>query len=438
MTDIVKKVQNTIREHSLIAEDEAVLVALSGGADSVCLLHILCRLGFRVAAAHLNHGLRGEEADRDEDFSRRMAENLGCRFFYRHADVKGYALEHKISEETAGRILRYDLFREIMSAEGITKTATAHHKNDNAETITKNFIHGGAAAGLSGIPYIRGGNIIRPLLDCTRADIEQYCRQNNLEYMTDKTNFSDCYTRNRIRLELIPAIEKYNPAFIDTVTKNARILADENSYLEELAAKAHRDMITDKGMELTAFNREHISIKRRIVRQEIAEIGLDGVGFEHIEAVIDLAQNAQSGTRADLPGGMRAEISFGRLRIYKKTAEREDVYREISLTEPVVDIPEMGIRLIVGEGEDFCFPAGATLAVRSRRTGDIFYPVGMKGRKKVKELLIEKKVPSGERSRVPILECDGEIAWIMGLRRDRRFVGKGVKLRFVKTNENME
>ncbi len=430
MTDIIKKVQNTINEHSLIDKDEAVLVALSGGADSVCLLHILCRLGFKVTAAHLNHGLRGEDADRDEDFSRKLSKELGCSFFSKRVEVRNYAMEHKLSEETAGRDLRYDFFREIMESENISKTATAHHKNDNAETITKNFIHGGAASGLSGIPYIRSDGIIRPLLDCTRAEIEEYCRNNGLGYVTDKTNFSACYTRNRIRLKLIPEFEEYNPSFVETVTKNARILADENDFLEEIAAKARCNMSSDGGLDTEAFNKEHIAVKRRIVRQELARTGLDGIGSEHIESVISLAQSQKSGSRADLPGNLQARISFGRLYIDKKNDEIQDIYRIISLDEPEIDIPELGIRLIVGEGEDFCFPPGASIAIRNRRAGDIFYPVGMNGRKKVKDLLIEKKIPTDKRSSVPILECNGEIAWIMGLRRDRRFVGKGVKLRF--------
>lgn len=170
----------------------AILVGLSGGADSAALITVLCRLsekyGYKVYAAHVNHCLRGDAADRDEDFSRQLAERLGAGFFSLRADVAKLAEERGISEEEAGRNVRYSFFDKIADENGIELIATAHHRNDNAETILMNFMRGSGVSGLSGIPY-RRGRIIRPLLGVTRAEIERFCAENGIEYVTDATNF---------------------------------------------------------------------------------------------------------------------------------------------------------------------------------------------------------------------------------------------------------
>ena len=242
----------------------SVLVGLSGGADSAALLYLLCRLseelGFAVYAAHVNHGLRGAAADADERFSEALCKLLGVEFRVLRADVKGEAEKRGMSEELAGRCVRYEFFDKLASEHNIDRIATAHHKNDNAETILMNFVRGTGIKGLCGIPYTRG-KIIRPLLDCTRAEIERYCGENSIEYVTDMTNLDTVYTRNKARHILIPEIEReFNPAFVDTITHNAQLLMLEEDYMRAETEKAYAGTVSDGAAERLYFDGVFVAI----------------------------------------------------------------------------------------------------------------------------------------------------------------------------------
>ncbi len=445
---MIEKVEKTMLEHGMTGCG-SILIGLSGGADSAALAHVLKRLsvkyGFTVSAAHVNHCLRGADADRDEDFSKRFAASLGIEIFSLRADVKGYAKEHGMSEEQAGRAVRYDYFERLMNENGIDCTATAHHRNDNAETIVMNFMRGSGMTGLCGIPY-RRDRIIRPLLDVSRDEIERYCAENSIEYVTDATNFEELYTRNRIRHRLIPFIEKeFNPAFTETVTKNAAVISCEEDFIRGEAEGLYAEHVKDGAIETAVLNSLHPAMQLRIVRMMIDECcGTADVSSAVIRSVIKIAAENKTGTRADINRAAAASVGYGRLKIALRRRSAEGFAYRLSLGSGLY-IPELGFTVHAeradqkkGDGEYFSIPGrlaedigGAELEIRSRRPGDSFVPSGMNGTKKLKDFMIDTKIPRDDRDSVGILTIDGKIAWVMGYRRDDRFKFKsfGIKIR---------
>ena len=228
---MIDKVLKTIRQYNMFSPGDNCVVALSGGADSVSLLHILLalsdELGINIYAAHINHGIRGESADADEVFVRQMCERLDIALFSKSADVTRFAEQNNKGIEHAGRLIRYDFLDSIDLPN--KKIATGHTKNDCAETILMNIIRGCSTAGLGGILPVRD-NIVRPVIELTREETVRFCRENDISYVTDESNFSREYTRNSVRLELIPYIQRhFNPNIVETLTKNAKIIGDENN-----------------------------------------------------------------------------------------------------------------------------------------------------------------------------------------------------------------
>ena len=426
----------------------AILVGLSGGADSAALITVLCRLsekyGYKVYAAHVNHCLRGDAADRDEDFSRQLAERLGAGFFSLRADVAKLAEERGISEEEAGRNVRYSFFDKIADENGIELIATAHHRNDNAETILMNFMRGSGVSGLSGIPY-RRGRIIRPLLGVTRAEIERFCAENGIEYVTDATNFEECCTRNRIRGTLIPYIEKtFNPSFVETVTSNAEIIRSEDDYMHSETDRYYRELVHGHAVGINELTALHPAIRLRLIRRMIGEVrGTSDISAEAAEAAEAIAREGRTGSGIDIYGRVRAYVSYGKLVIERRKEETPPFSYRLMVGESRY-IPELGATVHAetadrrdDTGEFFSDPdrndpRDAELEIRSRRPGDRFVPWGMDGTKKLKDFMIDEKIPRDERSSIGILTIDGEIAWVIDHRRDGRFKfkDKGIKIWF--------
>lgn len=424
----------------LIQQGDKILVGFSGGADSVCLLHYLhtnsARLGIEVFAAHINHGLRADSADSDERFCADFCARRGITLFTKHENVAAIAEKTGVSEETAGRNVRYAFFSQICAENGINKIATAHHKNDLAETVLMNFIRGAGINGLGGIPR-RRGNIIRPMLDMTRGEVEQYCRENALEFVTDETNFESIYRRNKIRLELIPYIQKeFNGGFVNSVAENAKIIAEDNEFLENIARDEFKKRVkTEKnGLSIMIDNIDGC-IRRRIFMRMMSECGAADISLVHINSVDELWRTNETGRRCSLPDGVIARTSYGRLHIEKECAAAADFEYDVKIGERTL-IPEAGIAILVQpDDKNGTFALDGKLTVRCRRPGDVFYPSGMKGKKKVKDYFINEKIPSAQRSKIPLLLCGGEIVMIIGKRRDRRFVGKGYSIKIEKTGD---
>lgn len=439
----LEKVESTMLSHGIMPE-KSVLVGLSGGADSAALTHALCSLsekyGFKVYAAHVNHGLRGDTAKRDEDFSRSLAKALGIEFFCLHAEVREKAKKRGISEELAGREVRYEYFGLLMNENGIDSAATAHHKNDNAETILMNFMRGSGLKGLCGIPY-RRGRIIRPLLDVTREEIEKYCTDNGIEYVTDETNLDSVYTRNKVRNILIPEIERLiNPSFSDTVTKNSAVLSQEEDYISSETDRHYSSLVSDNSIGTKELTQLHPAIAMRLIRKLISgHCGTEDISSVVISAVLSLAKRNRTGSKSDIARGVYAAVEYNRLYIRKKTEKAEAFDYRLNIGGGQY-IPEMGCMVECCYAEErkkdgweyFSLPDNISeIRIRSRRAGDKFIPSGMTGFKKVKEYMINEKIPAAERDRVGIVTFDEAIAWIAGYRRDNRFKfnKKGIKIR---------
>ena len=439
---ILNTIRKTISDYGLINRGESVLVALSGGADSVCLTHALCALkneiGITVSAAHVNHGIRGEEADRDEEFAKQFAKSLGIEFYSVKLDIPAEAKANGVSEETAGRNARYAFFDDLCRKYGIDKIATAHNKNDNAETIAMNFIRGSTVRGLGGIPRLRG-NIIRPLLDVSRGEIERYCSENKLEYVTDSTNLSCDYTRNKVRNILIPLVEReFNSSFTETVTKNAVLAAEDSAYIDKTARTEYDRLVKDGRAEIKELMSLDAAVRRRVVYYMLSEASgtKSGIGAAYVKSALSLAEK-QSGASADFPHGVKLRNEYGFL-VAEKRAEETTPF-EYALKTGKNYVPELSSTVTVTPADKRARDGAVYLSaseddkiiIRSRRAGDIFRPSGMTGSKKVKEYFINKKIPRDKRPLVPIIEINGVIAAV-GKRVDRRFLftDKGIKIEF--------
>lgn len=435
----VNKVFDFIKKNDLIKYGDKVLIGLSGGADSVCLTHILYtlrdKLGIELYAAHLNHGIRAEEAVRDENFARQFSDSLKIKFFVKHADIKNEAKRCGISEELCGRNARYNFFKELSEQYNISDIATAHSMNDNAETILMNFMRGASINGLCGIP-VKRGNVIRPILCLTRDEIIEYINYNKLSYVTDSTNLKDIYTRNKIRLNLIPEIEKnFNSNFIETTVKNSENIRNDKEFLDNITDKEYNICVIGNRANTDMLRHEHISIRRRILYKMLINItGSSDISMNYIDDMDSLVTSCKTGRHIDLPNGTEALIEYGSLIVRKKIVPQGSFGYIIDIGVET-DIQELGIRVLLEEtdipGKNvFTVPDNSVFEIRNRRDGDYFYPVGMQGKKKIKNYFIDEKVPRDLRNRIGIFTVNGEIAYIIGKRRDRRFAfkNKGVKL----------
>lgn len=429
----MKQIGKTIEYYHLLEKGDAVIAAVSGGADSVFLLHALCALQkeyqLTLYAAHVNHGLRADTAQRDEAFVRALCEEKKIPLFVHHADVKKTAEEKKLSEEEAGRYVRYAFFEELQRTLPANKIATAHHKNDQAETVLMNLIRGSGLAGFGGISPKRGA-IIRPLLSFTRQQIEAACTEEGISFVTDETNFQTKYTRNRIRLSLLPEIERYNPSFVDAAARNADILREEEEFLDDYVHTVFESAVmhTQNGYQVSiqALQEYHRAIRRRVIRRMAGDISA-----KLVEAVLALCERGQSGKFLVLPGNRTARIEYGQLMIEKRDLKKNsDFFYPLEMGKTHF-ITEAGLFIRAGLTDKpqagrkdrayFSLDKKQGLAVRSRKDGDVFYPHGMKGKKKLKEYFIDRKIPRELRGRIPLLVSDGDILWVIPMRTDRRY-----------------
>lgn len=270
------KITETINRYNMLDNGGNVIVGVSGGADSVALLHCLNSIksetGISLYACHINHNLRGEESLRDENFVRRLCENLDIPLTVFSIDVKEGLEKHESLEERA-RKLRYSCFEKLCE-EKQAKLATAHTASDNAETVFLNILRGTGTKGLSGIPPVRG-NIIRPLIRCTREEIEEYCTVNGLSYITDSSNLSDDYTRNRIRHHLIPLLKDFNPSLFTAVSRMTSAVYDDNIYLERIATEAKEKAKTENGFLCSELLELDRAVLCRVISSILSENGVE-------------------------------------------------------------------------------------------------------------------------------------------------------------------
>jgi len=449
---IQQKVLKYIREHNLVDTDNSLLVAVSGGADSVCLLHVLFQLKTELGAdlhvAHLNHCLRGAESDADARYVAELASQLGIPFTIEDRDVKGYKEKRGVTLEEAAREVRYAFLSEVSKSIRAKQVAVGHTMGDNVETILLHIIRGSGTRGLQGLQPVvtwqtMSGDItvIRPLLCITRHQTEQYCDSYQLQPCLDTSNLSLSPLRNRLRYQLLPLLEKYNPRVNEAILRTAGIAGDDLAFLDAETRKCW-DKIALRERDTVVLEKERflglqVSLRRNLLRMAIGELAgnLKDIESRHIEILMD-ALDKPAGKMLYLPDGLFFYIEYNRYLLTKKPESLSpfsSLKGEYTLNIPgetVIPGWIISAEVIQPErvklGEDnytayFDFDkSGKTLSVRARKTGNRFQPMGLPGFKKVGQFMIDEKIPRTWRPHIPVVCSEQQIMWIVGWRIDDR------------------
>lgn len=436
----------------MLTGGETVLVGLSGGPDSVCLLHVLHSLGpefnLKLNAVYINHGLRPDETPRETEFCREICEALSIPFVTRAIDVRTYSKERGMNKQEVARELRYGVLEEIASETSAGRIALGHTADDQLETFLMRFFRGAGPKGLAGIPPVRG-KIIRPLIETLRSEIEEFLGERKIEFIVDSSNLREDYTRNKIRLSIIPEMRKINPNIVETASRIMEIMREEEGYFDLIVTKTLMKLIsrkTESRIELflvPLISMEKV-ILRRILRRAIHETrGLRGFEFAHVEEIIGLIKTGQAGDRLYLPKGLRAIRNYSCLVLTSESPVRLRTYALPAPGEVIIEDIKAVMSSAVEEkghvrGEDrnsALFDAektGTMLTVRARAEGDYFYPLGLGKKKKLQDFFVDEKVPRDERDSIPIVESADGIIWIAGHRGDERFKVTGGTKKFLR------
>ena len=417
------KVLRFIEERGLLEHGDSVLVALSGGADSVSLLHVLISLieslDLRISAFHFNHMIRGAEADRDEAFCRELCGRLDVPFYASRADVPQLAAESGESVELCGRRLRYEELGRVADDElGGAKIATAHNLNDNTETVLLNLVRGAGLAGLSGIPARRGG-VIRPLLTCSRGEIEAYCRENDLSYVTDSTNLCGDYTRNKLRLNVLPVLRELNPSLDEGFMRTAGLMRDADEYFDKISVEESNRCRSEYGYSCSALLKMDKTVLSYAVKHILEDAGAP-VDSRHIGLIIEELSDSGS---VDLGRGYRAVCAQGILRITDGGEADDsdfcipvgDFARRVSLSDLAREFPDGKIHKKFLQNCIPCDIITVDTFVRRRRAGDTFTDPRRGVTKTLKKLFNELKIPRELRDSLPVIADGGTVLWIQGI-----------------------
>ena len=434
-----------MREHEMTAPGDAVIVALSGGADSVCLLTVLKQLAtpeFLLRAVHVHHGIRGAEADRDEAFAQKLCESLSVPLCVAYCHVPAYAAEHGLSEEEAGRILRYQVlekeagkWEQELPAGSRVKIALAHHRDDNAETILHHLLRGSGLTGLAGIRPVQGRRI-RPLLCVGREEIRAYLEAGHISWCEDSTNQSPDYTRNRIRSQVLPLLKTaVNEQAEEHILQAGQIIGQADAYLRQQAEEIWQEAVCGReedlaAIPLTAFARQPEILKIYLIRHMLDQLhpGWKDIGSRHFTAIAELA-GKPVGSRLDLPGGLMARTGYETLEIVRKTERKVSVKTESGADGEIhgrQTVPELHMT-VFSRQKDQEIPKNqytkwfdydkikGTLSVRTRRTGDyLILPSG--GSKTIARYMIDEKIPKEKREQILLLAEGSHVLWVVGFR----------------------
>jgi len=474
-TDVLKDAAHTINLHRLIRKGDTVVVGVSGGPDSLCLLHVLTQLrpeqNLTLHVGHLHHGIRGDEADADADFVSELAQSWGLPVTVRRCDVPALATRQKQALEEAARQARYAFLGRLALRTSASAIAVGHNADDQTETVLMHWLRGAGLAGLRGmlpstpLASLRichpdehlfttsNIKIIRPLLEIPRRDIEAYCAEHGLQPRFDRSNLDTTYLRNRLRHELIPLLETYNPNFREITRRSARIIADDYALLKSLSATAWTKVVTEESgraiaFDLHAWRELAVSLQRSVVREAIHRLrhSLRNINWIHVENAIVALRGKPVGTRVTLPRGLMLTISYDHFLIADSDYV-EPVSWYPQLFEDVIPVAVPGITPLLSSDwqlETHIVPretygenhlgnpdpwqafldydsTSKTLVLRCRQPGDRFQPLGLGGhQQKVGNFMINAKIPQLLRDRLPLLASPENIIWIPGYRIDMR------------------
>jgi len=478
--DISKKVLRLVREiieeYGLLARGEMVVVGVSGGADSLCLLDVLCRLkpeyDVSLHVAHLDHGIRGQEAKEDAIFVRKLCEQRGLDYTIGRWNVPRYARKYRLSLEEAARQARYAFLGQVARRVGSRTVAVAHNADDQAETVLMHFLRGSGLAGLRGmlpvswmdelrlasrresLPLESGRvKLIRPLLRVWREQVEAYCRARGLAPRFDRSNLDQTYFRNRLRHQVLPYLETVNPNIRELLLRTAQVAAGDYQVLRQVLGDQWPDVVRSASeqaiiLDRAAFEKLPIGLQRSFIRESVhrLEFSLRDIDWVHVENAIRVVRTGRVGAEATLPRGMKLVVDYDRIVVagpdYEPTSpDWPRVARQIALSVPGAEqLPDGGgwrvstrlVRLSDLE-EDWarnpnrfvayldaeCLDL-ADLRLRPRRSGDRFVPLGLEHQQSVRSFMINAHVPRKERDRIPLLVSGGRILWVVGWRLDAR------------------
>ncbi len=436
-----KKALDTVEKFNMLHYGDKVVTGVSGGADSTALLLFLCslkeKLAIEVYAVHVHHGIRGEEADRDMNFVKELCArlNVPCRIAMRN--VVAMSKRDRLSEEEAGRIARYEEFENEAKIRGASAIAVAHNLNDQAETVIMRLCRGAGITGLAGIRPVRG-KIIRPLLYCSRTEIEEYLRSNNQNFIIDSTNFETEYARNRVRLSVMPYLEKeINSGAVYNIAKSANMLYEEDEFIEYMAKSELDKAVIEKRSNEIVLNSKilaslHYVLLRRVIRLALRHIKKDikDITLTHINSICQIIKN---GGHSDINGGIKADESCGVLKIYMGDGEKNKnggYFYNLLYDEPVF-LKEAEVFIEISQNATKndktrkylytkvfnCDKISGNITVRNRKNGDRIR-TDKAGNKtaKLKDIFIDKKIPSFEREKIPVIECQSGIISVLGVR----------------------
>jgi tRNA(Ile)-lysidine synthase len=490
MTRVLDRVRRSIEENRLLPRGEAVVVGVSGGIDSLCLLHALCRLRreyeLLLHVGHLHHGLRGTDADADAEFVRGLAQDWGLACAVEEVDVRGLAEQSKLSIEEAARRARYAFLAEVAEAVGARTIAVGHNADDQAETVLMHFVRGSGLAGLRGMlpsapvgeyclvdslrdpPRAYDLQLIRPLLEVTRAEIEAYCDFYGLEPRFDRSNLDTTFFRNWLRHEVFPLLARHNPNIGEVMRRSARVIADDYALLRDVLEDTWERVVLEEETRLElassweggscgriVFDRDTwralpTSLQRSTLREAIHRLrrSLRNISFVHVENALSVARDGTTGDQATLPQGLVLRMAYERFSVADaKCVEPLPCLPLLAAGETPVPVRVPGQTLLpgmewvleaeVGDRGDLAADwagnadpwqafldadaAGASLWLRTRRPGDRFQPHGMGGHwVKLGDFLTNQKVPRYFRDLLPLLEGERGIAWVCGQRLDER------------------
>ena len=429
---------NTLEEYAMLGNASYVVVGVSGGADSVCLLHILASLrkkyGFELIGAHINHGIRGDEARRDSDFARSVCERLGVRFELLEADCPLLAAVSGETLEECGRRVRYEFFNSLC-ADSSYRIATAHNADDNAETVIFNLTRGSALKGASGIPPVRG-NIIRPLIDISRDEIERYCEENSLEFVTDSTNLSDDYTRNKIRHCVIPVLKQLNPAAVGAFSRFSAAARSDCTFIEkEASGLFEKAKLADFTFDRAMLLEGDFAVVSRLISQAVSGFCGKLPDYEKITAVCSLIKN---GGKLQLYADCFCSVDSSVLRLFSSDCAAAPAAAPAPVKLKLEELPsevQFGdfsiyfdkytnyskkIHYLLLDNLIDCDKISGDVVLRTRLPGDKI-TLGRRGvTKTLKKLFNEAAIPPESRDGIPVISDEKGVIWVSGFGTDKR------------------
>ena len=440
---LLARVKKTIQKHAMLQPGDMVLVGVSGGPDSVALLYLLYQLrksyDLTLQVAHLNHGLRGKEALRDVRFVENLAHEMGLPCVVKSFDVPSYKKNHSLSCQEAARIVRYQFLEEVKNKTGASKIALGHNADDQAETLVMWLLRGAGPRGLGGMPPVRNGVIIRPLIETTRKEIAAFLDQKNIPSVVDSSNRKNDYLRNRIRHEIFPLLEEhYNPQIVKKLVNTAYILSIENEYLENNANKLLDDIIiaqknTSVTIGIKGLLALPLALQLRCLRAVLEKVkgDLRRITSIHLFDILGIAASGEPHKSLKLPDGIRVERSYLRLKITSNHSRYLPFKYQCNSIPDRVCLNEIGKEMVfnlVGREKVILKNTNPNIAyldadkvvmplvIRNAKPGDSFQPFGMKGEKKIKNFFSDEKVELNQRKRVPLVFCGDLLGWVGGMR----------------------